>query len=444
MSAFEKPVPQSIRKLVILCGASVLIVGWAFYQWRGAQAIAAQNEEVFSLSSADLLEVDTQSIPNRANAYVKMAALVGTRKIPPDHKGAVEYLGKALAIEPLRSDIWLRLTRHFLFLRDREKARAALSRSDQLDPVYPEQRMEAAQLWAMLGDRERAVAVLGRISALDALTRKESIRTYHLLSVPSDEIFTDIGGEKLSMAEVQDLLPQIKSADADSMKRLWAKIPAKYREDRDFANMAARLYSTPLIYPIVEEIWRKRSTDFVEIVVNGAPPILAENAGMTKDPLNGDFYFGWQEFPRTNWVRAEWVEGPTEGRNGASVRMTFSGSGVPTMQRDFEWVFYRLPLQPTAVPLAVSIDVLPSPATDSICRIGARINGRGFGSPQTKWNEQGWQTVTVVVPPAEEARVLDLAFQRNRRGTGADAASKVFMSGFRVEEAPQTDKEAAP
>lgn len=434
---------HSPRKLVTFACAAALIAGWSFWQWKDTRAIASQNDEVFSLPSADLLEVNTKEIPNRVGAYSKIATLRGTRQIPPDHRGAVEYLGRALAIEPLRSDLWLRLSRHLLFLREKDKARAALLRSDELDPVYPEQRMEAAKLWALLGDKPHAIKLMTRIAALDSTARFDAIPTLHLLSVPSDELFTLIGGEKLPMQDVLDILPSLKTSDATVMEKLWRKIPATYRDDPDFANAAAAIYSSPVVYTVATQLWEKSSKTVTRNPIGSdGLVVFLDDPAMTRNVLNDSFYYGWQEFPRTTWVRADWDGARGEEKDVATVRMTFTGSGAPTMQRDFEWVFYRLPLPPTQKALMVSMEVFPNPASESICRIGARINGRGVGGTKTEWSREEWQTLSVVIPPSAETRLVELVFQRNRRGTGADASSKVYITGFKISEAAAPPAEA--
>ncbi|MEO8376672.1 MAG: tetratricopeptide repeat protein [Candidatus Sumerlaeota bacterium] len=427
-----------VRKLIPFLCASTLIAGWSYWQWSDTRAITFQNDDIFSLPSADLLEVDEQEIPNRADAFAKIAMLRGSRQIPPDHRGAVEYLGRALAIEPLRADLWLRLSRDFLFLRERDKARAALLRSDELDPVYPAQRMESAQMWALLNDKPHAIEVIKRVAKLDATARQDSIRTLLLMSIPSDESFSLIEGETLSKQEVTTLLPLLKTTDPIAMERLWQKIPAAYRDDPDFGNAAAVVFSNPIVFPVAEELWKKNSPAAKPFVLGAdGPSLLLDNGNISRTPFDNNFYYGWQPFPRTTWVRSDWDGTLAADKDVATIRFGFSGTGAPTMQRDFEWLFYRFPLPVTTEPLFIGIDVLPDPPSDSICRLVVRADGVNYASAQSQWTVKDWQSLSVELPPAPRARMIELIFQRNRRGTGADNSSNVYMTGFTLEEGQQ-------
>ncbi len=383
------------------------------------------------MKQGELAQVSVAEIPPSAANYIRIARLKGSRQIPPDHAGAVEFFGLALQRTPLRSDLWVTLARHLFFLKRKGEAEAALRRSDVLDPVYPEQRLGAVQLWALMGERERGIELARQVAALDPPGRLEALRTLLLIGVPPEEAYSIIGAGEVPVGDLAEIMKNLKSGNPDTMRKLWAKLPPAAIEDARFRNAMAEFFASPMLDDVAATIWRRESSTVAAFPLPGSDTSLwLDNPSVDETPFTNRFYYGWQPFPLLSWVDGTWNRANSESGDRARIRMTFTGGGAPTIQRTLQWMFYRLPLPATAEPVSIRIPVMAEPPGDSVCRVSARIDGRVVNSAPSDWTRDGWQYLEVKIPASASPSLVELTVERQKRGAGADGSARVYLGGF--------------
>jgi hypothetical protein len=381
------------------------------YTWRQADRRGAES----------LLKLNPSSIPETTQAQVRHALLAGEERVPADFAAAEEHLQNALLHSPMRSLIWTHLAKYQLLQGQQDLARASLERADDLDPVFPQQRLQAAQLWALLGEQQRAIDLAQTIASLDETGRGDAARALRRLGVPPPEIFLKLDGPELPAEEMISLIDSLSANQPEERESIFAAIPGSLYGDEEFRKVAIESATDPVVYSTALALW---AAEVGKLQDTGVPGLLLANPDLSADPFRNDFFLGWQPFPETYRADADWKPG--------EVLLTYE-TGRSQKLKTIDWRFYRMIVPPTEQALRVTLSVNLMPPERSLCTLSLRANQKTIRSNPSDWSTEGWQELEVELPPAGESRLVELTLSRERRATTNSSGGEVLMHPPRFE-----------
>lgn len=434
------------KRFAILAAVAVALLAWGVWQYRRSEEREQWRVELDGANTRTLLALSPDLVPANVAYLKRVAALRSERLIPPDHRSAERLIARAIAMEPLRSDLWVRIARHFIFTGQPEKARAALRRSDELDPSFPSQRLEAVQYWALLNDRDRAIELARSIARLDPQGTDEATRALLRIAVPADEIFDIVNAAALTPARAAAILPEMRSGDMQVMRRLYQKLPANFLNDRAFRQAIAPFFAQPVMLAECQSLWNLERPGLQSVPLALDGPLLVDNPELAISPFTNDFFFGWQALPASSAWSAFW-NAPEGAANDVDdrLRITFDDV-VVTSDKKLDWEFYRLPLPPSKVPIIAEVTIRADPPESSQCRMLLRLDGITVGGERSDVSRAGWQQLTTIIPPSDSARLCELVLERNRRPGMLNHTSRVSIRriAFQGGESPMPRENREP
>ncbi|MCB2153395.1 hypothetical protein KQI84_00790 [bacterium] len=412
--------------------AMAIVVGWSMSQASRMQTRIAWAEARRENPTA-VLERD-EPAPT-ADGNLLLANERGRILFPPDHQGAIESTRRALLLDPLESSAWMILAREKLLQNHMDEARAALSRSDELEPRYPGQRVEAIRLWSLLDEPNRAMELARQISLLGdeyaaaaaaelIATGREPSSVFKILRL--DELPPD---EKLMAARA------MAAANPGAMAPVLATFTNAELADHDFGNQFVELLYSPMNIKEIERVWALHSTRLIE-----EQGLLLADPNLTYPPFEHSFHLGWQQPMQSTTVISRWQPAESEIRDtGAHIEMQFTRSA----KEQIRWIFYRLPIPPDwsgTIELRVRI----SPAASATCRLGTGRGGQARYSAPSDTTEEGWQWLRLPITATKSGRVADLIFERNFRGGRSIDLDDMRVSIDELRVSRGTDEEGTP
>ncbi len=423
-----------------------LSAAWAFFQWRAAHEQLAWRE--FARTAPIATVTERSDFPDLPAANARLARFFADEVFPPDHERALQFLIRTVRADPQSSTVWFSIAREQLLLGRRVEARAALMRSDALDPHYPKHRFGAIQLWSLLGERDRAISLAQRFNELGGRFSIESGRQLKRIGMSPAEIFDALEFERETADRQVALLKEIQTGDREQMSASLEKIDVKTIGDTATRSAMARLASWPVAYEKALEVWRAESPEL--LLVGGKLP--ADNLTLRQPPFAKDFYFGWQlpmigdkgkkkgeiELPAEgdpefhSELQTESVEANVDaasdpsstpkpgGRFGVNVQwlappansMVLPGqikATLPELETEwkYEWEFYRFPA-PENVGFEIQISCRNSLRANAVLKFQCFADGAAIQSAAADPLNDGWQVVQFKIPAAKTARLIGI------------------------------------
>lgn len=402
-------------------------VTWGARQFAEADRIAAWERSMRSRRPSRLAEL--RPPPPDSSLERRFARLLEVDLFPPNYAGSTAALGRALALDPLNSQDWLKLARQRLLTGRTEEARAALRRSDVLDPNFPGQRAEAIQLWAYLGDRDAAMHVAQGIARIDGEGRRTAARELLLSGFTPAEAFAGLNGPSHRGRELAQILSPLITRDTAASRALFAQLPGDVWDSPEFcAEMLPRL-ARPLLHKEALRAWHP---GFRAMAPEALPRVGIVNASLRSRPFDDTTVLGWQQPPRGRNVASRYrspKDSAAPGERG-TIRLSYADT-VENTDATTAWRFYYLPVE-AGTSTTITLKLKCFPPERSICRLVVRNAGRGWSSAPTDWTIEDWQDLAVDLPAQPNDAVFELSLERTRRGGSDSTRPEVTVAGFEV------------
>lgn len=416
---------------------SLLIAWWASVQYRHTRNLMSYHNARESGMQALLESGHKPATVLQALAYSR---LNDQFVFPPDTRTARKTMESWLPKDSWNSALWIQLARTQFFTGEPGKARVSLERSDELDPLFPRERIESIQLWVLLGEGDRAVSVAKSIADFGGTFLRDSAEALLLSGLmPPDEIFVALGGPDMDSRQILELLAAVPPATPSQLQTIYNQLPSQALQDQDFHRAFAPFTEIDGGESIARELWRLHDENLAEVETCPSG-LLISNADLNRDPFVESFHYGWQSPARWQRFDAFWLD--SEGPDQAGiVRMDFTR--LRENDRRVRWPFYRLVFPKTDTPIEMSFTVRTSPSTKSECKVILQINGDDVYHSNLTDPESGeWQSLRVIVPPQEHEHFAELIFERHVLGSVYNAAT-ILLGGWKVDCQP-FEAETAP
>lgn len=402
----QKRVPP-LLPLGSVCAA--LAVAWG--GWQFARAVENSRWERAKADGPEAAyALPLEKTPESSDVRLLRGRFVSTDIFPADHPAAVGEFTRAVQLDPLSSLAWYELAKEEVLVNRPAEARAALERSDQLDPYYPRQRFGAIQLWATLGERERAITLARKIAGLGGEFRDTAAKKLLSLPMSPAEIHETLDFGSLQGMELADALVAVRAEDPERMAELWKRVDrARLTGNGGALKKAIRIATDPFVYDAVVSVWKSQNS-FLEFTKENYP---VDNPNLARVPTLEAFPLGWQPLPGlppdqlVRWVAP--VEGDLFPKG--FIQFTFTADRPEDTLR---WTFYRFPV-PVMTGMDIEVDVRQIPSVSSTCSIQVMIGEEQVASAATSWAEEGWQALKLKVPPRVKGGVGELRLARSRR-----------------------------
>lgn len=296
------------KRLIPALIGCVLFLAWGIGRAReGLEREAAA--EAYTEDPASLLEAaGPMPLPE---THLLRADLYSGRLFPPDHEAALQAAQEALIRDPLAPRAWLIAARENLLLGREDLARAALERSDQLEPHYPRRRLEAIRLWALLGEPERARENARRVSTLSQNYRLLAAQELLYAGLDAEAVFQTTRGEEMTAAERGELIAGIVSFEPGSLEKIVSLISADSFDDSAFRAELAELAIDENEADLLRRLWALEHPS-----LDSNAPVLLSNTDLNSPPFSDPFPLGWHSPPDDSPFRIRWVGPARNDRNG--------------------------------------------------------------------------------------------------------------------------------
>lgn len=413
--------------------------GWAVSEIRLEMETARFEAARRSGDPARVVELADSPLPA---ARVLRARALTEDVFPPALAEARADLVAALGADPLDAKLWFALAENRALSGDRAGARAALARSDALDPHYPRGRLDSIGLWAALGEPERGLDAARRLGALGGRTRLAAARRLRETGFAPARIFEAFGAEGWSAVERLDLgeaVPPATLAESEALARFFD--PATGFDATEERDRAAGLFASPPNAERMLALWKAEQGAAGMGWMDGMDGMDGMDAGLEAPPFR-DFRLGWQ--PPAPPLEAVWTP-PRDGSRYGSLELPLERGWAK--RGEVRWVFQRFPLLAGRGGRVV-VRVRQSPRTTAPMRIAARIARAGDSAnarPETETEtetvradstalDDAWEEIALDLPAAEGPGLVELALVvlPPRGGTGGEACT-IGIGGLRVE-----------
>lgn len=366
--------------------------------------------------------------PNEPRAWIRLGRIYENTVFPPAYDQAARCYAEAIKLDPQRSAPWMHLARVNLLSGKIDAARAALAQSDKLDPRFPRERAEAVQLWALAGDYEAALTLAKHIADIGPEGRRIASRELVLAGFGAEEIFDRLDAVNQRGRALAELVIPLITRDTAATRALLGKLPEEVWDDPSFARPMLQPLTRPLVHEFAMRAW---DTSFRAGNAGvGIPPVGLVNASLHARPFDDPRVLGWQAAPRGGGVAVRHRDGKEvqAPHNRGTIRLTFTDT-TANVDEELSWRMYRLPVaQDTS--LTIRAFVLLRPPDRSTCQIIVRAEGQAWRSGTSDWGDDKWQTLEVSLPAANKDRVVEISFQRNRRGASDTMRPEIYIAGL--------------
>jgi hypothetical protein len=405
---------------------------WALHYYSQAKEVARWQA---MLRRNDTPELLTHSPPDTSNALRTLARIHERTVFPPQYAQARNHLQQAIVVNPLQSVLWMDLARCQFFSGNRSAAEASLLRSDQLDPHYPLQRLEAIRLWHLLDHPERAKALAIRLGRMSGSVRIGVIRELIASGYSPAEVYDLLRLAALAPESLATLLRQLRVENPGMMRALFQKIPDSAYEEESFRREAVRIALDPLVPEVIYKAWRMDTPSPAQplgVEESAENPLLAANLDLSTPAFSSDLPLGWQNVPELPWIEASWIAPTPESflqREPGHIRLLFNDS-PERPSSDFRWVFYRMIVPPGWI-LEVCARIQSLQPDQHDCRIVAVVNQRhSYRSSLAEERISDWRELKLSLPARTEWFLLELLLERKTPKVSQSSSCQVNLGGF--------------
>ncbi len=344
-----------LSSICALVGSGILL-GWGMGQLRAG----FQHERTFAHFQFSVPELAEMENPTPLARYeLRLADYFSEDVFPPDNALALEHCKQAILLDPLFSKSWMMAAREQIYLGNDDQARVALSRSDELDPHYPAERLQAISLWNFLGDRDQGLAIAEAIGRLGKEYRADVAQELILNGYSLEEIFAVTRFDQLGPDELIPILEQFHQFGQQHWPEVIARIPDYAYSDSEFRHSMSRMASESLDTDLLVRLWQ---------LEKGNPVLEANRVWLNNQDLNSPafdrhFTLGWQPISEDLDLSLAWrsVEGRLTLRRDGFLELK-----IPRYRKKpFHWTFYKalvLPGEETV--LAVQLASHPEDQND--------------------------------------------------------------------------------
>lgn len=412
-------IPSPLRRRTVPAVLSLFLIGlWVAALWE-REGAARQWREVRGGGNDSV--ADSAFRPPNAAARVERAVVLSEGVFPPRREEALAELEAALTTAPMESRTWFLAARNHLFEGRGAEARAAMARSDALDPWYPGQRIRAVQFWTLLGDRERAAGVARSVSGLGPRHRAAMAGELLSMGFGLEEAWDLVITEDTLPAHGGRVLLAMEVEDAGALAALMEALPAHWYDDGDFRTLAFRRASRPLLPGVLRRLWEAGHGP-----LGGSETIPLENPSLDKPPFRPGLPLGWMAAPLRAGFQASWSDLPAAGAP--------EGSGVirveiPAGENSANWRILRTITAETEGAGRLFLNIRRLVGRNCSAWITARRRGESARSPAVELTEE-WTRVALELPPGPPG-FLDITLDL-RAGAGR-APVVVLVGGAGVE-----------
>lgn len=417
--------------LCAAAAAALLCFLWAISYALHARNIALSQAR---LSQADEKWMDGKAVPSRSSALRQLARLHEKNSFPPQYPSAQRHLKQAIQKNPLQSVLWMDLARCQLFSGKRDAAQASLLRSDELDPQYPLQRLEAIRLWHLLDQPERARTLALRLGRMTGSVQVGVIRELLASGYAPAEIYDLLRFATLAPDRLAEVLRHLRVDNAQFMQELFRKIPDTAYEDEIFRREAVRMALNPLVPEAIYKAWRVDSPAPAHLLdPDGAmdTPMLAANLDLSTPAFSSALPLGWQNVSEVPWIAASWIA-PTQAtvlqKDPGFIRLVFDDS-PERPSADYRWLFYRMIVPPDSE-LDISVRIRLLQENRNSCSLLAVANQRhSHRSASANDRVSGWQELKLSLPARSDWYILELHLERKTLDASQSGSHEVDLGG---------------
>jgi len=407
----------------LLAAASVY---WGVRQWDQSWKTAEWHARAAFPKVETLNTLPTP--PDEPLAWHRMGSILENVIFPPAYDQAAAAYAEAIKLDPQRSASWMQLARVKLLSGNVEQATAALAQSDKLDPRFPKERAEAIQLWALAGDYEAAMNLAKHITDIGPEGRRVASRELLLAGFGAEEVFDRLDAVNQRGRALAELVVPLITRDTSATRALLVKLPEEVWDDPSFARPMLYPLTRPLVHEYAMRAWDTSFRTSKEGV--GIPPVGLVNATLQARPFDDTRVLGWQPAPRGGGVAVRHRDGKEvqAPNNRGVIRLTFTDT-TANVDEELSWRMYRLPVA-SGTAVTIRAKVLLRPPDRSTCQLIARAEGQAWRSGMSDWADEKWQTLEVTIPSAGKDRIVELSFQRNRRGASDTTRPEIYLAGI--------------
>lgn len=374
--------------------------------------------------------IPMDAMPANPGLYASLAEVYSRDLMPPDNERARELLGEAIRLAPLDSIYWLRLAEQNLLLDQREAAIAALRVSDQLDPRWPDQRLDAVRLWRILGDRERAMELGVQIARLRDLGLTEVVSSELLDNgFPTSDVLAAIDFARRPPGEMSHLISAMAKRPSVSLDELWKAVPEGSRQDNELRTELAKLAEQRGRHELLLELWKYEPDSLTTL----APGLVTKNTDLRRSPMGQTFVLGWQPPVLETDVRTTWIA--PEGMAGATGKLEVDIG--PYSRDQLWWSVYRLVI-PADMAVDLGARVSINPGVRTVAEVRVLVDGEWFANATTSGANDRTEDLRHAIPPAARARVATIFISWRRVAeTDSLTQSKLVVHSVLVRPLPR-------
>lgn len=368
----------------------------------------AARQRALSLTPEDLVAADRVALVGELPRDPALLGAMGARfersLFPPDLAAAHAATARRIAIEPFDSPPWLRLARlHFRMGRPAE-ALAALRVSDRLKPGFPDERLDAIQLWALLGERDRARDLAAAVAALGDAPSLLAARELRMLDWDAADALAAVTPERSPVAQAKAAV-LFFGTDADANAAVFAALPRTAVSEPEARRVLLEASLSPLLPEMAVNLWRVDAMPRVAAAELPGGTILLDSPTLgERPPLRGPL--GWQLSEDATY-RSE------DGAGSLRVLMQ--------NPRGFSLPVYRM-IVPAGVSGEVTLDVEVDAVAPARVRLSAADASGEFVAAD------GRVRVRAPLPARDEAAVVDVVLAC----TPADQKREFVLTEVRI------------
>jgi hypothetical protein len=304
-----------------------------------------------------------------------------------------------------------------------QRARAALNVSDQIDPRFPIQRIEAIRLWGLLNDPDRAMTIAQNVSRLGSPFREQAAGELAGIGIAPPRIFSLVSYEGITSADLFLLTQAIVDANPARVEETIRELPPDIVREEEFRRQLATLMEKTRRFTILLSLWEMEGVDLEEAL----PGLFIANADLSLPARAGVFPLGWQSPIDVGDTEVRWVAPSPSGSDTTGMMEIMVGS---ESGRQFKWAAYRT-VVPANTPVKVTLRVSQEPFFGGVLTMRARTPTDLIHGPVTDPRQGGWSDLSLVVPAQEKPEILDMELEWGRRGEGAgDTRQAIFLGAI--------------
>ncbi len=360
-------------------------------------------------------------VPRRGRSHSYFADLLAVELFPPPYERALSEVGRALVYRPLDSQIWVQAARFLLFLGEDQRARAALNVSDQIDPRYPIQRIEAIRLWGLLDDPDRAMSIARNVARLGSPFREQAAGELAGIGIAPPRIFSLVSYDGIGSEGLFLLTQAIINADPARVEETIRELPTEVIREHEFRRQLAVLMERTRRFVILLSLWAMEGVELEEPL----PGLFTANADLSLPPKAGVFPLGWQAPKDVGDIEVRWVAPSPSGSDTSGMMEIAVGS---ESGRQFRWTPYRT-IIPANVPVRITLRVSQEPFYGGVLTMRARTPNNLVHGPATDPRQGGWSELALVVPAQPKPEVLNVELEWVRRGEGVGETRQAIFLG---------------